>query len=272
MDFDESLDEVFGVSNDKQQARNLSALATRTRQELSKERDREEEAYARRDYGNWRQVECLRVALKIKKRLREMQNEVYKQRKGARGAGGRPGGNDPTIATPAELKRQGNALKKGRRRLPSDDVLPSSDPEGTANTYGNSMSGSERAKLVRPKEIIKHELGLDYVRDPAAIGSTMFSVRQGPGHVVVVFHDRHPLSSALANLLVQTSTKDSRAEDGAMEPGVQEALRVIRGLIASFARVLLEADERSNEEAAEMQRCLASWSEKSAGVLAGEDD
>ena len=71
LDFDPDLDDVFGVSNDKQQVRGLSDLASVPLKdlkehlaELTEEHNLEED---------WRNIRCLEVAIQIKDRLNAMQ-------------------------------------------------------------------------------------------------------------------------------------------------------------------------------------------------------
>ena len=268
LDFDPELDDLFGVSNDKQQARDLAALAPMSIQDIRDELKSIERGGMAED---WKYRECLEVALKIKRRLQNMQSLVKKQRKGQRTGGPHdsPQVDDPVVAPVSELIDQSKTLPEGSREISIDSVSPSSDPKKTADVYGDSMSGNELARDVRPQNVIKHSLKLDYARDPFSSGLQMFHVALGTGHMVVHFHEKHPLSGVLANLMLGADKDDE--ED--FEPAtMQDALRVIRGLMASFARIQVEAEEYDDEEAAQLHHCLLTWSKKAAYVFRNDED
>ena len=78
LDFDPDLDDVFGVSNNKQKAYRLAEIASLSLRDIRK-RIKEEE-----DGDDPNLVECLKVAEKIKTRLNQMQKLVKAQRRGTR--------------------------------------------------------------------------------------------------------------------------------------------------------------------------------------------
>ena len=270
IDFDSSLDDVFGVSSDKQQARGLAELASMPLPEIE-----EEIKLLRRsessDDSNY--LERLYVAKDIKSRLSAMQKLVHEQRKRARKGGGGDSGGDPTVAPTSELKQTGERIANGDRTIPMDSKLPASDPKGTAEVYEDSLSGDKLAREVRPPEVMKHGLKIDYVRDPHGMKTEMFHIKVG-NQMVVHFHERHPLSQAMATLLVddfEDDLDDDQSEEN-HTPTIQDALRVIRGLVASLARALAEADEYDPREAAELKRSLTTWSGVASQVFASGDD
>ncbi len=270
IDFDPDLDDVFGVSNDKQQVRGLADLAPIPIKEIKERLDvlRKEGEPAE----DWKDIRCLEVAEEIKDLLGHMQKIVSKQRKDARSGGNWNGGpQDPYTPPVDELKQDGDSLSKKGREIPMDNTKPSSDREGTAKAYGDTLAGDERAQDVRPSEVMDNGLKLDYVLDPYGQPTIMFSIAQGPGHLIVKFHGGHPLSEAMAGLLVSEEIDDgdeSDSEDEGEPPNPGDALRVIRGLIASFARSLAEANAlRKHDEARALNLSLSLWSEKAAHIL-----
>ncbi len=84
--------------------------------------------------------------------------------------------------------------------------------------------------------------------------------------MVIHLHERHSLSKVLTNLLVDS------VEDIEDPPTMQDSLSVIRGLIASFARIQAEADNWDKKRATELQHCLLAWSEKAGYVFRNEDE
>ena len=268
IDFDPDLDDVFGVSNDKQQVRGLSDLASTPLKEIN---ERLEELQEEGEWEeDWRSIRCLEVAKEIKELLGDMQRIVGKQREKTRGKKGDGHGSiDPYTPPVSELKQDGGALSANGRQIPMDDVKPSSDPDKTSEAYGSTLAGGDPAKEVRPLEVMQNDLKLDYVLDAHAPASKMFSFSMGPGHLIVKFHERHPLSETMARLL---DSWDSGDGDGSEQPGIEDALRVIRGLIASFVRSQAEADSLQKfEEVRALDLSLNLWSEKATHVLETEE-
>ena len=268
LDFDPDLDDVFGVSNDKQQVRGLSDLASLQLKEL-KERlaDLEQEDESEED---WRNIKCLEVAILIKDRLNAMQKIVGKQRKHTRPKN-TSGPTDPYTPASDELRQDGHALTVNGREIPMDNTKPSSDPQKTSEVYRGTLSGGEPAQDVRPREVMDNDLKLDYVLDPHGPATKMFSFAVGPGHLIVKFHERHPLSEAMAKLL-EIEDKDLDEEDASEvvndQHNPEDALRVIRGLIASFVRSQAESDSLAKyEEVRALDLSLNLWSEKASYVL-----
>ena len=259
VDFASSLDSVFGVSHDKQQVRDLADLASRSLDELNDE-IKELRAHETEDDSDY--LERLLVAWNIKDQLQKMQRRVRLQRKDTRTPDA-PVTTDPTLASTPELADVGGRMLKGSRELPMDTKSPSDDPKATVDAYEESMSGDQKAKDIRPAEVEAHGLKLDYARDPYASPSEMFHIKVG-NHMVVHFHEQHALSDALVRLLAP------REEDS--PPSIQDALRVVRGLVASYARVMAEADRHDDRESQELRRSLLTWSAKARTIFKDTDD
>ena len=267
IDFDPDLDDVFGVSNDKQQVRGLAELASIPIKEIKERLD------VLRSEGDpaedWKDIRCLEVAHAIKDRLRRMQKIVSDQRGGARQGGkGAEAPDDPYTPPVEELMQDGNALSDRGREIPMDSTNPSSDPEGTTAAYGDTLAGGEPARDVRPRLVMENELKLDYSLDPHGQPTIMFSIGHGPGHLIVKFHEQHPLSEAMARLLVPEEVD----EDEGGPPELGDALRIIRGLVASFARSLAEANALNPHEALALNQSLGLWSASAAHILESESD
>ena len=256
LDFDPDLDEVFGVSNDKQKAHRLAETASLDRREI-KERIRRLEDEADADH---RMLACLRVALEIKTRLRDMQEKVRKQQEWTRKP--KPGvpeepTRDPSRAPIDELVGAGDKIAEGGRPLPHDDVLPEYDPAGTTEVYVGSTSEGVEAEKVRPKIVMENKLKLDVVTDEHDLSSKIFRASLGPGHMVIHLIGRHPLSTTLARLLRREEDLDPDEEP----PTMQDALKAVRGLLFSYARAQAEVADYDPAQASEFERCAQRWGE-----------
>ena len=267
IDFDPDLDDIFGVSNDKQKAHRLAETASLDLGEIKK-RIRLLENESDPDY---RMLACLRVALEIKKRLSEMQKIVRGQRVGIRR--GEPGGPeeptlDPSKASISELAVTGEKIVREGHELPYDEVAPADDPEGTAEVYVGSTSEGVPAETVRPEIIIEHKLKVDVVTDEHDISSKIFRAALGPGHMVIHLIGRHPLSASLARLLRSREDLDPDEEP----PTMQDALKAIRGLLISYARAQAEVADSDSNQAAEFERCAQKWGEVAERVFEDDED
>ena len=292
IDFDPDLDDVFGVSNDKQQVRGLSDLASLTDREIG---ERLKELKEEDDLAeDWRNIRCLEVAKQIRELLTAMQRIIKKQRATSRQKkNGGTGPSDPYTPAVDELKQDGKALSENGREMPMDKTKPSSDPEKTAEAYGSTLAGGKPAQDVRPRDVMENDLKLDYVLDPHGPSTKMFSFAVGPGHLIVKFHEKHPLSEAMARLIAlgdsdhgdESDSEDGEeqaalggddgeggSEDESEPPSAEDALRVIRGLVASFVRSQAEADNfQKFDEVRALDLSLNLWSEKATHVLESEE-
>lgn len=254
LDFDPDLDDVFGVSNDKQRAHRLAETASLSLRDIKDRIGVLEEEDDRDD----RMLICLRVAMVIKTRLNEMQRVVREQRRGARG--GQPDDeatHDPSSAPVPELITVGKRIADGGAHVPQDNASPGDDPEGTADAYEGSSSNGMPAKDVRPPIVIENELGVDVVADHQDISSRMFRVSLGPAHMVVHLIARHPLYDALSRLLLSDEDLDPDEPQATM----QDALKAVRGLLVSYARAQVEVIHQNASQAAEFERCSLKWGE-----------
>ena len=254
LDFDPDLDDVFGVSNDKQRAHRLAETASLSLRDIKDRIKALDEETDRDD----RMLVCLRVALEIKTRLNQMQKVVRDQRRGIRG--GPPDGedtHDPSNAPVPELVSVGKKIADGGPQVPQDEASPGDDPEGTAGAYEGSMSNGMPAKEVRPAIVIENELEVDVVADHQDISSRMFRVSLGPAHMVVHLIARHPLYDALSRLLLTEDDLDPDEPQATM----QDALKAVRGLLISYARAQVEVIHHNATQAAEFESCSLKWGE-----------
>lgn len=261
LDFDPDLDEVFGVSNDKQKAYRLAGIASLPLHEI-KDRIKEEEENG--DDPNL--IACLKVAEQIKERLRGMQRIVDKQRKGTRSGGDNgPDSTDPTNTQVAELVSTGTRLSVGGPALPQDGTSTKDHPDETAAAYEESTSDGVPAKNVRPPIVIKHDLKVDIVTAPHEMSSRIFHTKLSPGHMVVHLNEKHPLYAVLSHLLLSDDDRDVDEP----EPTIEDALRAIRSLLIAYARAQAEASDHHRNE---FERCALAWGEVAERVFRDIDE
>lgn len=263
LDFDPDLDEIFGVSNDKQKAYRLAEVASLPLREIkTRIKDLEEDGSG----GDVHLLSCLQVAENIKTRLNDMQKIVRSQRMGSRsGRHNDERSNDPSMARIAELVATGTRLSEGGVPLPQDEIAPRDYPDETAAAYGESTSDGKRAKNVRPSVVIDQNLKVDVVTAPYEMSSSIFRANLSPGHMIVHLNQRHSLYDVLSRLLL---VDDDRGPDE-LEPTIQDALRAIRSLLISYCRAQAEASDHHRNE---FERCALAWGEVAERVFRDMDE
>lgn len=267
LDFDPDLDDIFGVSNDKQKAHRLGETASVPLPEIKKRITALEAEMDRDD----RMLTCLHIARTIKTKLSEMQNIIHKQRSGIRsgpnGDGGEPT-RDPSSAPLPELVSSGATMADEGAQVPQDEAFPRDHPEETANAYEGSLSDGMPAREVRPSIVIENNLQVDIVADHQDISTKMFRVTLPPAHMVVHLIARHPLYGALSRLLLTDVDRDPDEP----EPTIQDALRAVRGLLISYARANVEVAHHSPAQASEFERCALKWGEVAERLFRDPDE
>lgn len=266
LDFDPDLDDIFGVSNDKQKAHRLAETASMSLADIRERIATLEQELDRDD----RLLACLQIALRIKTRLNEMQKLVKAQRRGTRGGGDTFDGpaSDPSNAPIPELVRTGKRISNGGIHIPQDDASPSDNPEETTKAYEGSTSEGASAKDVRPPIVIENDIRVDVVADHQDISAKMFRVTQVPGLMVVHLIAQHPLYGALSRLLLADEDLDPDEPRATM----QDALEAVRGLLISYARAQVEVTHQSRAQAAEFERVSLRWGEVAERIFRDHDE
>jgi len=262
LDFDSDLDEVFGVSNDKQKAYRLAETGSLPLYEIkARIKSLEDDAS-----GDPHLLSCLKVAEMIKERLHRMQKIVQDQRRGSRS--GRPDGersDDPSKARIAELVATGARLSEGGTQLSQDATSPRDHPYETAAAYGESTSDGKPAKDVRTPVVIEQNLKVDVVTAPHEMTRAIFRATLSPGHMVVHLNEQHSLYSVLSRLLL---VDDDRGPDEP-EPTIEEAIGAIPSLLISYSRAQAEAPDHHRNE---FERCALAWGEVAERVFKDMDE
>ena len=266
VDFDPSLDEFFGVSNNKQSAPRLSRLAAKS----SEEREDEQKGLDDKD-----EQELYVIADKIASLLSDMRKKVRRERPRKKQTGGSEQSYDPAKSSLEELVEITKAVEVRNEFLPPK---PSDNPAiDLEKAYGPDTYIDEvRADLTRPNIVIKDNLKFDLVAAHAAAGSALFDSVYGGNTVVVRVNARHPLYERLKDLLAKDielggsidetpsqdkgDTPDSladRLEDARMQ--LMEYQKTIRFMILSFARAEEEAKRNEPNRAAAFEDCRNAW-------------
>jgi len=224
--FDPGLDDVFGVTNNKQSATGFMRL--------SMDDDAGEEGLSVRDYQDMLEQDhdprlaMYRISREIEKLLHSMRLQVAKMREGERTQAAKERGENKAekAATDSVMRRRERTGDIGK----SDrEEHASTDERATALTVDIVLDGLEEGKA--------HDLAVDYVRKKIKFrfrhadlpGSSIFDVATAGGVILVTLNTRHPVHARLFETL--------QNDDG---PEVEYAREVL-SLIAAWARLEDEA-------------------------------
>ncbi len=238
IDFDPSLDFLFGISNDKQRAGHLSALAQVNTKEMDPKAS---------EYDN--------VMLEVAKRIHLILGRLRRR------VGGRDKPNEvqtsvqPTSTDPSHESRQNleiytRILKNRAAREPHVQIIGVDDREPDKDRITSALDKAtlddQPASKSRPAFIVEHKLKVDFVTDPIASGSDLFTpLHNESGVMIVRLHKNHPLYSNLQEILQADNEEPEAIDDvGELQAKLKQAIATVRGLFLSFSRAELESDPR----------------------------
>jgi len=229
--FDPELDDVFGVTNNKQ-----SATAF-------KECDLDEEAKSEgmspgeyRDYlaesGDPR-LAIYAISQEITKTLRRLREQIQRMRAGTRKTGVAPApGSAEDIATRATKRRREEMGEQGE----SDEAETMSDEDKEAEISEVLIAegvDEDKAKEIAVEYVRKH---FKYLFQEASVpGSAIFDIRSKAGTIIILLNTRHPASEHLFAIL---------KEDEEDTP----ALKALKLLLTAWARLEDEAGEARRQQ------------------------
>ncbi|WP_386340580.1 ATP-binding protein [Xanthomonas citri pv. citri] len=237
--FDPGLDDVFGVTNNKQSATGFTRL--------SAEEDALEEGLSVKEYQETLEQDCdprlamYRISREIEKLLYSMRAQVAKMREGERihSTKERAENKAEKAATDSVTRRRERIGDTGRSD--KEESAPASD-RTSALTTDIVQDGVEEAKAL--------EIAVDYVkkkikfrfRHASVPGSNIFDVSTAGGVILVTLNTRHPVHTRIFEAL--------RGEDGSEAQYAREVL----SLVAAWARMEDEAPSEKLRMAIEETR------------------
>lgn len=224
--FDPGLDDIFGVTNNKQSATGFMRLSI--------EEDAGEEALSVEDYQAMLEQDhdprlaMYRISREIEKLLNSMRLQVARMREGER---------TQAAKERVESKAEKAATDSVMRRRERTGDIGKSDREEQASTDDRALALTADIVLDGMDEGKAHDLAVDYVRKKIKFrfrhaevpGACIFDVYTAGGVILVTLNTRHPVHESLFAAL--------RKEEG---PEVQYAREVL-SLIAAWARLEDEA-------------------------------
>ena len=228
IEFDPVLDDHFGITNNKQDARRLADFARRETAEIDES-----------------DVTVKAVADKVHHLLSEMRKIIKAERRGQRGARGQPEAD-------RELRNVTNAIEQTRPPIPNDkaaidegiivEILrPTDAPEG------------------RPIEIVTQQLRVEIAT--GNLGATeIFRPEARGGIMLVTLNREHPMFDSLQRAL---SPDDSEEK---MEARLHDAEWVLNRLLVSYSRAEVETETKPSEKQ-EFESVRSRWGRVASDIF-----
>lgn len=238
--FDPGLDDVFGVTNNKQSATGFMRLSI--------EDDAAEEGMSVKDYQEMLEQDhdprlaMYRISREIEKLLNSMRVQVASMREGER---------VQSEKERVESKAEKAATDSVTKRRDRTGDIGKSDREELASTDDRALALTAEIVQDGVDEKKAHDLAVDYVtkkikfrfRHAGLSGSSIFDVSTAGGVITVTLNSRHPVHVRLFEALQNDDGNDDGTE-------VQYAREVL-SLIAAWARMEDEAPSEKLRRAIE---------------------
>ena len=248
IDFSPALDDLFGVTNNKQSARNFADLAKSDLDVMLKARTLNQVLEELRDNGDPRGP-LLTIVNDINNHIKRMRAQLTNQTAGARSVAAAPEQHVPEHEATARTKQRQDAGHVGQSD--KDESLPKStrieNAEQTLRDFGlpaaivDTMAAS----------IIKDNLKYRFV--PTDLGTAAFFQikNRGTGSIIIALNTQHPVYESLIEVLEESTTGVSPEELKRRLNGARDGLKT---LLIAWARYEDELPEGSRRQAAQNTR------------------
>ena len=250
VDFPPALDELFGVTNNKQSARNFSDLASRL-ESLKGSPDWNEFLKELSDEADPR-APLLEILDLIDRRVRALRNLIQLQKAGADRARRRhEAGSAEAAATAATRERQGQGQIG---QSDAEESLPQDERQHLVEEalVESGLSPSDAQEMAA--KTIGH--GLKYIFTEAALeGTAFFSVAPKAGEILIKVNTNHPAYGNLLEVL-ETDPPEGVSVDE-LKNRLVRAGRGLKLLLMAWARY--EDEQPSDQLRAETQDARAAW-------------
>ena len=242
MSFEPALDDVFGVTNNKQAATafRLMNIDDDAKNENMSPGEFEDELRETNDP----RLPIYMLSTEINRVLRTIREQIKRQGEGKQQKGDHvsPPGSSEAIATEATKRRRRNLGIAGESD--QDEKLPEEDRINVlTNAFGDILD-------IEPKEA--EAMAIDAVRSDVKFvftasyvpGPVMFDIRSKAGKLFVILNDMHPAKEGLFELLNENDEDSSRA------------LKALKLLLEAWARLEDEAEAKQRQVLADVR---ADW-------------
>ena len=261
VEFPPSLDEIFGVTNNKQAARHFTETARTLQNDLA-EAESIAEHKNQMSEDNDPRGPLIDVVHLIDRRLRGLRKIIEIQRKNT----GKQRRHDPDSAEGQATEVTRSRQVKGHRGISDEDeVLPKEERTAAlAQDLEESGLSGEQAKELAARTI---DQGIKYTFTVADLeGRTFFTVKPVAGEIVIKLNTNHPAYSNLMEVL--EDDPDSELTNEQLLERLSKANRGLKLLLMAWAR--FEDESFPEEKREEIQDVRHEWGRYAAQFLKNE--
>lgn len=264
VEFPAELDEIFGVTNNKQAATVFNELSALDWRELAEGEETLPEVIKRlRDEGDPKGV-LLHLSEAIKRNLRALREKIKVQGKGSRRTGKRHGDGDPTEDTNEKWKERDktNPIPDGEQPPTPEDVEDISE-----DLKEDGIDEQSADEIVA--RIVSGDLKVLFIDKTLGSSGELFTVVSRGHATEVVFNRRHPAFEMIFDTVSADDDLDSLSSTE-LQDRLLKASRAVRVMFAAWAR--MEREDPPN--LSRFERVREAWGKLARDFLepsSGED-
>lgn len=231
VEFPADLDEIFGVTNNKQAATVFNELSALDWKELAEGEETLPEVVARlREEGDPKGV-LLHLSETIKRNLRGIRETIKVQGKGSRRTGKRHGDGDPTEDTNEKWKQRDKT-----NPIPGGDQPPTPEDVGDISDDLKEDGIGEQAAEEIVARIVSGDLKVLFIDKTLGSSGELFTVVPRGHTTEVVFNRRHPAFEMIFDTVSADDDLDSLSSTE-LQDRLLKASRAVRVMFAAWARM-----------------------------------
>lgn len=264
IEFPSALDEIFGVTNNKQAANNFSDLATFFQTDDKSESSWREIRDQWAEEGDPR-YQLMDIANYLTTQLNSIRNKGLRQQTAGLSGGGRKRHDEPGVEDRATRKFTQRAVSG----YTSDQEKSAENPQVTVTTVTEDLSrkgyAEQNAREIA-EAVADRDRKLIFVQE-ASDTDAFFTLDFLPGVTEVVFNTKHPAFEQLIEVL---SPGDERETMDGLRARINTASDTLKMLLGAWARFEMEErDGKRRERVADMRR---DWGRMAKVFLSDDGD
>ena len=268
VEFPPELDEIFGVTNNKQVATHFTELARMDWSDLAENGELFSDVVKRLkeegDYRGW----LLVLSDSIKRNLREIRELVHAQRKGS-GSSTRKRHDDADADDATKTANEGWERRSEEQPLEEDKKTPT---ERDFSTIRDDLIKNKNYNEVEAEQLVSliRDLNLKIVFEEADFRDSfnLFDVEM-KGHITaIIFNRKHPAFEAIFGTI---STDDEDMTDVSKEETMERLLRAVDATKIIFAAWARYEREAGVDRAQALERVRFDWGQMAAQFLQPDD-
>lgn len=262
VDFPPALDEVFGVTNNKQSARHFSDVTASIESWLNDDARSTAEIIDEMEENEDPMAPLVDIVSDVYRRLRAIRKVLEIQTRGQRSSGRRHDDSAEAQATAVtnKLKEEGNV---GQSDAEEQALSDEERIDKLQEAFEEDGLTPEQARD-KSEELIKHDIKYTFAQGPLD-GRAFFNVRQVAGEIVIKINTEHAAYSNLVEVLESEVSDSDDKEELASRLG--RANKGLKLLLMAWAR--FEDLEQNPERREDLQDIRTDWGRVAARFLRG---